>query len=437
MKRIKLTFFLFCVIFLPSFDFPSALVSSNSNNNHPLIASPNYGVSNYDITQSVKYQVEINFSLTHKSGIGSYIFQFARLDDRVPNSTFTKHTPPYQESILIHNELEGCKPNDIRMGHYDKFNNTYDSFNATLLPISSILSKTIPKVSLNQKYTIKLNAIKFQDIEDSEIETYDLSDEIFELYCNNPEQYYERDEPALISLSNNIVNPNDNPIEKAEKIFNWVSDNLDYKGNLPPQEKGALWAYNNLGGDCSEYSSLMVTLLRIQNIPARKVTGFLLSNDPTIRPKTGDTWTFHASESTSNIIGHAWVEYYIPNIGWIACDATWNSGSNYFNRIDFLRFNLNVGANFFFPPANTVSEYLNPLFSHSLGVSYEYDYTIKITAIESNFSDLEQFPQTALVIIITAIFGVVLATIVFTKKNHKKKSITMNNNEVVNLKLFY
>ncbi|MHA2181062.1 MAG: transglutaminase-like domain-containing protein, partial [Promethearchaeota archaeon] len=280
MKRVKLTFFLFCVIFLPSFHPPSALKSSNSNYNNPLISSHGYGVSNYDILESVKYQLEINFSLTHKSGIGSYIFQFARLDDRVPNSPFTKHTPPYQESTLTQNELEGCKPNDIRMGHYDKFNNTYDSFNATLLPISSILSKTIPTVSLNQKYTVKLNAIKFQNIEDSDIEMYDLSDEIFKLYCNNSEQYYERDEPALISLSNNIVNPNDNPIEKAKSIFKWVSDNLEYNRHLPPQEKGALWAFNNLEGDCSEYSSLMVTLLRIQNIPARKVMGFLLSNDP-------------------------------------------------------------------------------------------------------------------------------------------------------------
>ncbi|MHA2038803.1 MAG: transglutaminase-like domain-containing protein, partial [Promethearchaeota archaeon] len=396
------------------------IIPSNSSRIYPQISSPTYGVTNYEITQSVKYQVELNFTLTHKAGIGSYIFKFARFDNRVPNSTYTKYTPPYQESILLNNEIEGCKPNNIRIGHYDKFNNTYDSFNATLLPLSPILSKVIPKVSFNQKYIIKLNAIKFQDIEDSEIGSYDQSDEVFELYCNNPEQYYEQDDPSLISLSNSIVDSSDNPIDKAEKIFDWVSDNLDYNGNLPPQEKGALWAYNNLEGDCSEYSSLMVTLLRIQNIPARKVTGFLLSNNPSIRPKTGDIWTFHASESTSNLIGHAWVEYYIPNIGWIACDPTWNSGSNYFNRIDFLRFNLNVGANFFFPPSSTVSEYLNPLFSHSLGASYEYDYTIKITVIASNILTSDLFLQILTLIVIIAIFGIIITIVVIKRKNHRK-----------------
>ena len=319
------------------------------------------------------------------------------------------------------------------MGHYDKFNNTYDSFEAFLLGMAPIMPDSVQKVSLNQKYVIKLNAIKFQDIEDSDIGLFDQSDEIFELYCNNPEVYYESDDPALISLSNSIVDSDDNPVEKAEKVFNWVSDNIDYNGNLPPQEKGALWAYNNLEGDCSEYSSLMVTLLRIQNIPARKVTGFLLSNDPGLHPNTDDTWTFHASESTSNIIGHAWVEYYIPNIGWIACDPTWNSGSNYFNKIDFLRFNLNVGANFFFPPSSTVSEYLNPLFSYSLGVSYEYDYTIKITVIESNVSTLESIPQVAFLIIIISIIGIIIATVFFRRKVIKRRLFTTKNKTLIEI----
>ena len=418
--RVKLTLLIMSILFLPSIQIPIASISPNFSYNYPLISSPDYGVSNYNIAHSVKYQVDINFTLTHKAGIGSYIFKFARLDNRIPNSTFTKFTPPYQESILLYNEIKGPKPISIRKGHLDKFNNTYDSFNATLLPLSPILSNIIPKVTLSQKYVIELNAIEFQGIEDTDIGSYDPSDKIFELYCNNPEQYYERDDLTLISLSNNIVNFDDNPIEKAEKIFNWVSDNLDYNGNLSSQEKGALWAYNNLEGDCSEYSSLTVTLLRIQNIPARKVTGFLLSNDPGIHPKSGDTWTFHASESTSNIIGHAWVEYYIPNIGWIACDPTWNSGSNYFNRIDFLRFNLNVGANFFFPPSSTVSEYLNPLFSHSLGASYEYDYNIKVSVIESNVTSLNSDIQFIFIVIVIGVICVIGTLIFLSKRNRRR-----------------
>jgi hypothetical protein len=384
---------------------------------YPHVSSINHGISNYKITQSVKYQVEINFSLTQKSGIANFIFKFARLDNRIPNSMFTRYTPPYQESMLVSSNLAGCRPSDINMGHLDKFNNTYDSFNATLSPLNIILSELKQKITFNQKYIIHLNAIEFQDIEGSDIGSYDTTSEIFELYCDQSEPYYERDSPSLIELSNRIVNPDDNPIEKAKKIISWIIYNIDYNEDMPSQEKGALWAYNNLKGDCSEYSSLMITLLRIQGIPARKVTGFLLSNDPDIKPQAGDTWIFHDSESNSNLIGHAWVEYYVPNIGWIACDPTWN----YFNRIDFLRLNLNVGANFFFPPYNTVSEFLNPLFSYTFGAVFEYNYTIKITVIESTLIALINSSVTIfVVIIIVAILGFFL-TFYLLKRKQKKK----------------
>ncbi|GAG47598.1 unnamed protein product, partial [marine sediment metagenome] len=198
---------------------------------------------------------------------------------------------------------------------------TYDSFNISILPINSVFLN--PEVSLSQKYIIELNEIEYQDIHTSDIGLYDMSDVIFKLYCNQSEPFYERDNPLLIDLSQRLVNTEDNPIQKAKKIITWISDNIDYNGNLPAQEKGALWAYTNLEGDCSEFSSLMVTLLRIQGIPARKVTGFLVSTDPDIRPKFGDRWTFSTNEDATNILAHAWVEYYIPNIGWIACDPTW------------------------------------------------------------------------------------------------------------------
>jgi hypothetical protein len=385
--------------------------------NYPLAISSEYEVSNYNIIQSVGYEVEINFSLVHVSGLGSYIFKFARLNNRVPNSTLTRYTPPYQYSDLLYNKILGCAPNNVNEGHIDKYNNTYDSFNATFLP----LSQEGREITFNQKYDVILNAIKFQNIEESQVGKYNPREEIFSLYCNHSEPYYEIDDPSLIELSNNIVQPGDTPIGKAEQICNWVSNNLEYKLDMPKQEKGALWAYNNLEGDCSEFSSLMVTLLRIQGIPARKVTGFLISNDPTDRPVKGDVYFFRVTNSNSNIFGHAWVEYYVPNIGWIACDPTWNHNSNYFNTFDYLRFTLNVGANFFFPPYSTISEFSNPIFSYTLGAEYEFSYNIKITVTESNLvkrllSPLEFF----VILMVVVILGVFLAIII--EKWKKKRN---------------
>jgi len=408
----KVSFMIF-LIFSP---FSLVKLSNYSTTQIPLSSSPENGISNYLITQSVKYEVEINFSLTHKLGFGNYMFKFSRLNNRVPNSTLTKYTPPYQETTLLYNRIAGCKPSDVIMGHHDKFNNTYDSFNTTVLSVNSIFLN--PEVSLSQKYSIELNEIRFQDIDVSKIGLYDMSDEIFKLYCNHSEPYYERDNPLLIELSQRLVDTEDIPIEKAKKIITWISDNLEYNGNLPAQEKGALWAYTNLEGDCSEFSSLMVTLLRIQGIPARKVSGFLVSTDPDIRPKSGQNWIFYANEHTSNILAHAWVEYYVPNIGWIACDPTWNSNNNYFNRIDFLRFATNVGANFFFPPYSIISEFSNPTFSYNSGAEYEFDYIITITVIESNLQ-LQEIG--AFIVGITIIVVLIIGLTVWIGWKVKKK----------------
>lgn len=38
----------------------------------------------------------------------------------------------------------------------------------------------------------------------------------------------------------------------------------------------------------------------------------------------------------SQLYDHSWIEYFVPNIGWLACDPTYvDSGSKYFNGLDF------------------------------------------------------------------------------------------------------
>ncbi|MFX1301966.1 MAG: transglutaminase family protein [Promethearchaeota archaeon] len=413
--KIKVAFvFLYFLIF-PSINTigMTLLTPPNAIIAYPNLSLSGEGVSNYNISQSVTYEVVINFTLTHKSGVGLYCFKFARLNTRMPNSSLTQYCPPYQESVCNFSKITNNIPGQIKEGHHDKFNNTYDSFNASLSIDAS--------VTYDIKYYVKLNSIYFQDIEDTDIGVYNTSDEIFNLYCNNSEPYYERDDASLISQSNSIVSPSDNPVEKAEKICNWVSNYLTYNKTMPIQEKGALWAYNHQQGDCSEYSSLMVTLLRIQGIPARKVTGFLVSDDPTIRPKPGDSWNFYTNNLITTILGHAWIEYYVADIGWIACDPTWNKITNYFNRIDFIRFNLNVGANFFFPPSDTVSEFGNPIIGYIYGDTYLYNYNVKITVLESNLAPLSPFPIFFVIFIVAGSAVILIAVVLLLKRGSKKK----------------
>jgi transglutaminase-like putative cysteine protease len=421
MKILKISFILAIIIF-PIFFLPlNVVIFSPSQLKLSTIAiSTDNGVSNYEITQSVTYEVEINFSLTHISYAGpgtegDYWFKFSRLNDRQPNSSLTQYCGPYQESSLLYTNITGSTSTPFV--NRDKFNNTYDVFNTTLAPTE--------KITLSQKYLVKLNEVFFSSVNTSEIGEYDTSDDIFALYCNNSEVYYEKEDNLLNATSYSIVNPSDNPVMKAQKICNWVSDYLTYSDSLPSEEKGAKWAYDNQMGDCSEYSTLMITLLRCQGIPARKVTGFVISADSTMQPYIGQKWTFFSnSNSQTNILGHAWVEYYVPNIGWIACDPTWNEEVDYFNHIDYLRFNFNIGAWFSIPQLSDESEFPHPCLVYEGDSSFDYEYNFKVVVISTNLHFPDFITIIIILIIIVAVIIVVVAIIIYTKKKRKSNRLS-------------
>ena len=413
MKSYKISLVTLAIILASLFySFTTTVSQVNLSPNASSIQSSNAGVSHYQVSQSVTYQVELNYTLTQISTSGDYYFKVARLNDREPNSTITQYCPPYQKSQLLYNSITGY--DTIIYGSLDQFNNTYDLFNATLSHSDTI--------TLSQKYIITLNEVSFNNIQSSDIGVYNTSDAMFDLYCNKSEPYYERNDSDLIAASNSIVNPTDNPLEKARKIANWVADYLTYDGTLPAQEMGASWAYDNKRGDCSEYSTLMITLLRIQGIPARKVTGYLLSSNSALKPDVGQVFNFYANSlGSSDILGHAWVEYYIPNIGWIAAEP---QNPSYYKKIDFLRFNLNIGAWFYMPTYGDVSEFPvipSPVFSG--GSTYTFDYTMKITILDTNYIT---FDFITLLIIIGIVAAVVVVITLIIRSGKKKRAAELN-----------
>ncbi len=360
------------------------------------------GVNNYSIIQSVTYTVDFNLSLTDNSGSNNYTFRFPRLIDRGPDSPLTPYCPEYQESELLYNSITGSE--FPAWTEIDEFNNTYDLFNYTSIPSGE-------KIELNQRYNITLNQITFSDVNDDDIGTYTPGDEIHNLY-NVSEQYYDCTDPDLISAANSCgITDEDNPLEKAQKISIWVTNYLNYPDPdavVPVQEIGASLAYDTETGDCSEFSSLMITLLRIHGIPARKMTGYLVSLYSNFAPYVGYSTTF----TYPNFLGHAWVEYYIPNLGWIACEP---QDSSSYKTSSYLRFSQNNGAWFDFPsvtnpenPTNT-SEY-NILYISSLGSDSTLNYTLTITVTHINL--LPGFDWTPIITIAIIIMVVALVALV-------------------------
>ncbi len=404
MKKLKLKYngaaLLLSSVIISAFLIPIFQTNENNLKNEVnSIKTSDFGVSNYTIIQSVTYKVEVEISITQNQGYGDWYFKYPRLNDRQPDSSLTEYTPPYQESQLLSSVIS-----DGSFLEIDEFNNTYDLFNVTNLYQDTI--------SLHQIYNVTLNQIKFGDIENLNIDMsdYNYSNPMFELYCNKSKEYYDINDPDLIALSNSVAAGYQNPAMKAKKILEWIDNNLNYESKMPEQEIGASEAYDTLEGDCSEFSSLAVTLMRIQKIPARKVTGLLISSNSNFQPTVGYTKTFSQSG------GHAWVEYYIPTIGWVSCEP---QRSDLWKTSSYLTFTQNIGEWFTFPNASqplipeNISEFTTLYTGQISGLppyynaedAFDWHYSVKVTVTDSNFLP---GPDIIAIIIWVSIIGIVV-----------------------------
>ncbi len=96
-----------------------------------------------------------------------------------------------------------------------------------------------------------------------------------------PETYIESSHPEIkkTALSLKGVGPKDT----EEKIFNWVADHVVYSGYLK-RERGALYAFTQKKGDCTEYMYLFAALTRAVDIPGRGIGGYVLSENSILKP---------------------------------------------------------------------------------------------------------------------------------------------------------
>lgn len=93
-------------------------------------------------------------------------------------------------------------------------------------------------------------------------------------------QKYTKPEPFLDSSNRDIANiarkyASHSPLSKVLAFLKYIKENLVYV----PQDGdyGATYAIENKLGDCTEFSSLFVSLCRAANVPARLTTSIILS----------------------------------------------------------------------------------------------------------------------------------------------------------------
>jgi transglutaminase-like putative cysteine protease len=128
------------------------------------------------------------------------------------------------------------------------------------------------------------------------------------LPLTRPVDYLWENHPSLVSKASELCENAATPREKLQRIFEFVKGYLFYREQT--EEHGALWAYQNRVGDCTEFTNLLIALCRLSGIPAEFVSAIGYSEE-----KGGDFYT----------MGHAFALVYLPDLEWVPVDATWSS----------------------------------------------------------------------------------------------------------------
>jgi transglutaminase-like putative cysteine protease len=117
----------------------------------------------------------------------------------------------------------------------------------------------------------------------------------------------------ISSLAKTLTDKSVSEYDAVTSILNYVSDNVKYAYN-PPQYD-AIYTLKTRSGNCQNFAHLSIALLRAAGIPARIVGGISLK-EPWKIPVGNDNFLVQSLGQG----GHAWMEIYFPDLGWLSYD---------------------------------------------------------------------------------------------------------------------
>ena len=185
-------------------------------------------------------------------------------------------------------------------------------------PATKIASKSEPQRSVYFEQTIAeatkpprfkidveyLTSAYCPKLDSAKVEPYDVKGAVYREYtAERPPHILFTSE--VKELAHEIVGDEDNPLEKARRIFRWISKNVPW---CAEQEYSIIPSLSAKGltarrGDCGVQGTSFITLCRAAGVPARWQSGWQL--------KPGE------------LNMHDWAEIYIEPWGWLPADPSW------------------------------------------------------------------------------------------------------------------
>ena len=177
----------------------------------------------------------------------------------------------------------------------------------------------------------------------------------------------------LEKVVESLRTPEDTPYQVALRFCEYVYKNFNYIKGVTTVETTLDEIWKLKGGVCQDFAHILMEMLRLVQIPARYVSGYICTTKNGMR---GEGAT------------HAWAEAYIPDFGWLGIDPTNNLIANE------LHIRLAVGRNF--TDCSPVKGVYKGASGHTLEVAVSVDDENTIVHTPADYTEVtENYPAPA------------------------------------------
>ena len=116
-------------------------------------------------------------------------------------------------------------------------------------------------------------------------------------------------ELEVLSIIQKNVNKAEHPLDSLNKLATYIYDSFTYTKGVTNIETQVDEIWKLKAGVCQDFAHLLLYMMRLLGIPGRYISGYICPGN---------------SEWRGEGATHAWVEAWLPDLGWVGLDPTNN-----------------------------------------------------------------------------------------------------------------
>lgn len=246
-------------------------------------------------------------------------------------------------------------------------------------------------VSLSMRYIVETSTLSYT-FDRANVKDEYSSEEIGNLVSYlQPSSGVHSDDPAIIQFTQETIGNTTDPYQKAQALFAAVNRYLTYDDADIDQSATAVLERGT--ASCHGYTNLYLACLRAAGVPARQQSGYLYMPQQHTTPQYVDSIN---ARINLNTLAHTWVEFYLPEIGWVVADPTFtytyddmNGETQKFIRWDYFA-NISSDKRYIFFSEIPMTELDEKNYQATGGnVSVEFNAYLMFGSHPASFNDLD------------------------------------------------